>query len=1819
MTSFADPITQAKRQLPGYTFVEFLYQGNRTTVYRAIATATQQPVVIKVLSQDYPSFSELVQFRNQYTIAKRLTIAGIVHPLSLEPCGNGYGLVMEDFGGISLAHYARQHPLSLTEILNIAIQLAAILHDLHQHRVIHKDIKPANILIHPESKQIKLIDFSLASLLPKETQVIQSPKSLEGTLAYLAPEQTGRMNRAIDYRTDFYALGVTLYQLLTGQIPFTSDDPMELIHCHIAKMPVPPCELVRAEGAEESVKVDVNRFIPKALSAIVLKLMAKNAEDRYQSALGLKYDLEHCLTQWQEKGEIAEFVLGQRDLSDRFLISENLYGRENEVRTLLESFDRVTQRGAELMLVAGFSGIGKTALVNEVHKPIVRQRGYFIKGKFEQFNRNIPFSAFVQAFRSLMGQLLGESDAALANWKAKILTAVGKSGGQVLIEVIPELEHIIGKQLTAPELSGSAAQKRFNLLFGKFVQVFATQDHPLVIFLDDLQWADLASLSLLKSLLMESQIDSENKHLLILGAYRDNEVFSAHPLMLTLDEVAAQETKINTLNLAPLSESDINQLVADTLLCSTDIAKPISQLIYQKTRGNPFFSTQFLQGLHQSGYIVFDTESGFWQCDLARVKQAALTDDVVQFIVGRLQTLAPKAQDVLKMAACIGNQFDLATLAVVCEQSQEDVAADLWQALQEGLVIPESASYKFFQGENLDIRTAKDITISYRFLHDRVQQASYALIPDAQMQITHLRIGRLLLNKVNVEEQSDQLFKIVNQLNIGFRLIEDRSERIELAKLNLIAAQKAKKSTAYSAAVEYLESGIKLLESKDWIHEYELQFKLHKEYSESEYLKGDIVRSEKLAHQTLEKAKFTLDKVAIYNILIVQYTVTSRYQDAISKGKVALELLGIKWNEDHLKQNLEDELKVVKESLGSRDIASLIHLPEIESPEKKSAISVLHHLLPVAFSFNLELWRVLVVKMVSLALKYGHTAECCFGYSFYGVFVSSTFDDYEAGYQFGMLSLKLSQKFNDLAQQSKACNILAAFLLHWKKHVRNCESINNHGYVAGLESGQLQFVGYIIYNKILSIFHSGKNLSDLSQEFAVYLPILENIKHYYSYDITVGIQLAISRLMEPTHQKLKDQVWDAEEERHLATCQSRKSLPAICIYQILKAQNLYIFERPQAALKCLASAHENLDFIGGHFAISTYNYYYSLSLLSCFRNASSEEKKDILDKVQENQKLFRIWAFNSHENFQHKSDLIEAEIARNTQNKLVAIERYDAAIAGAKEHEFLQDEALANELAAKFYFDWRKEKIAAGYMQEAYYGYSRWGAKAKVADLEARYPELLQPILQQTTTSVDVLHTLTTIVAPTALEHSSTRYSSDSTNLNQTFDFVSILQASQALSSTIQLDELLRQLTQIILQNSGGDRCALILPDETGEWQIRAIATPEETQLYIEPLTNNPNLPVKLIQYVKNTQRVILIEDLETDLPVIDDYLKQHQPRSVLCLPLLNQGHLIAILYLRNQLTSGIFTSDRILILNFLCTQAAISLKNAHLYQQVQQALTELQQAQLQLVQSEKMSALGGLVAGVAHEINNPVGCVIGNVHATMDYINDLLGLIDLYTKQFPDPGPEIAEELEAIDLDYVRADLPQLIHAMKDSGERIKSISKSLGIFSRADTKTKQAFNLHEGIESTVLILRHRLKANEFRPAIEVITDYGNIPDINCFPGQLNQVFMNLLANAIDALDEASQIRSLNDIKAHPQRITIRTEVDSQQVKITIADNGPGIPETLTSQVFDYLFTTKSVGKGTGLGLAIARQIVVDNHDGDLDVQSQVGQGTEFCIRLPL
>ncbi|MBD2578034.1 ATP-binding sensor histidine kinase [Oscillatoria sp. FACHB-1406] len=1796
--------------LPGYHFIETLYEGRKTVVSRGVRLADNCPVAIKVLQQDYPTFHELLQFRNQYAIARNLDIPGIVRPYSLEPYRNSYALVMEDFDGVSLRDYAREHSLSVPRVLEIAVQVADILHTLHANFVIHKDIKPANILIHPQTQQVKLIDFSIASLLPKETQEIKNPNRLEGTLAYIAPEQTGRMNRAIDYRSDFYSLGVTLFELLAGELPFQSNDLMELVHCHIAKKSPFLTEI----------------GVPEVIASIVAKLMAKNAEDRYQTAFGLKYDLEQCLAQLQETGKLENFELGTRDLCDRFIIPEKLYGREAETQALLDAFENVSQGTAELMLVAGYSGIGKTAVINEVHKPIVRERGYFIKGKFDQFNRNIPFSAFVQALRDLMGQLLSETNAQLETWKTKILEAVGENG-QVIIEVIPELEQIIGKQPPIPTISGSAAQNRFNLLFEKFIQVFTTREHPLVLFLDDLQWADLASLNLLKLLMAENR----RGYLLIFGAYRDNEVFPAHPLIVTLQEIEKSQARIGKIFLAPLLETTINQLVADTLSCREKIAEPLTQLIYQKTKGNPFFTTQFLKGLYEEGWIQFNADLCYWQCNLTAVRQLSLTDDVVEFMALQLQKLPAETQTLLKLAACIGNPFDLKTLAIVSEQEEVETASDLWKALQEGFILPINETYKFFHGSNsiacdLASTTVRDrdgaIDISYKFLHDRVQQAAYSLIPEVQKTSTHWKIGQLLYSGLSEQQQEEKIFALVNQLNLGKAAIANFSERKQLAQLNLQAAAKAKLCAAYQAARTYCEIGIALLPSEAWQTDYELLYALHHLGSEAAYLCSEFDRVETLYSDALAQARTPLDKATIYRVQMTQYQLQGRNAEAIAIQDRSLQLLG--WSmptaPEDIQRTLDEEISTVDRFLERHAIESILDFAKMEDDTIAEILRILQILFYAAWLDGQPTLALLALaKMTTLSLQYGNSDMSPFGYVGYGLIANALLKNAAQAYQFGSMAVQLCEQFDNADVRGMTNFLFAADVQSWSRPIREADTSYENALKYGMDAGNWLTVSFAMMQSGSDRLTYGKNLDDLHAIALAHAAFLRQIGSLENLDaLIVGVLQPLRHLLGLTPSTAS---FDDDNFKEAEYLQKYSNTPYhLSWFYSVKIRHAYLFSQPELYPALIPKLQIIEETIASHAKVPSSVFYVILMHLTLIKAAEDEkQRQEHWQAIELLEERLNRWEKDCPENIRHKCLLIQAEKARLNGQIATAIDFYDRAIVQAKVQKYDYEEALTCELAAKFYLNWGKEKVAANYMQDAYYTYARWGAKAKTDDLEQGYANLLAPILRPAT-SLNSLETLASLTSTELSLHSLTATrSSSSSNFNATLDLTTVLKASQSVSGTLDLEQLIAQLSRIIIQHSGANRCALILPDAKEIWQVEARATTEEMFLKTEPLEGNPHLPTHLIYYVKNTREAVSLEDVKQKFLSSDPYLFAHKPKSVLVLPILNQGNLMGVLYLENQQAADAFTWDRQLVLNFLCTQAAISLTNARLYRQAQDYAQQLEQSQLQIVQSEKMASLGNLVAGIAHEINNPIGFLNGSVGNMKEHLQDLFGYLELYEATFPDVPDSLLDYAEDINFEFLERDCPKVLTSMQGAIARIKAISTSLRTFSRADSEHKVSANVHEGLDSTLLILKYRLKANDRRPAIEVVTDYGNLPEIECYPGQLNQVFMNLLANAIDALEEASLERTFSEIETTPNRIIIKTRLGKERAYITIADNGIGIPEALKTRIFDHLFTTKAVGKGTGLGLAIARQIIIEKHEGSLEVNSELGRGTEFRISLPL
>ncbi|MEG4108156.1 AAA family ATPase [Microcoleus sp. S13_C5] len=1497
--------------LSGYEIIENIYEGVRTVVYRGIRNRDRQLVIVKIIKNEYPTLEQITNLRQEFIITQNLECEGIVKTYNLENYQNSLALILEDLGGLSLYHFMAANNLSITEWLRVAIALSETLIYLHQVPIIHKDIKPSNIIINPATGKVKLTDFSISSRLELKNQSISNPNLLEGTLAYMSPEQTGRMNRAIDYRTDFYSLGVTFYEILTNQLPFTTTDPMELVYCHIAKQPVPPKEVAE---------------IPQAVSDIVMKLLAKNAEDRYQSAAGLKFDLETCLQQLQTTGKIENFPIGQRDRGNQLLIPQKLYGRESEVQILLDAFGRVSLGATEMMLVSGYSGIGKTSIVNEVHKPIVAARGYFIPGKFDQFKRNIPYAALIQAFQELVRQLLTESSQQIAIWKENLLKALDNNS-QVIIDVIPEVELIIGKQPEVLQLGSSESQNRFNRVFQQFIRVFCQPEHPLVIFLDDLQWADSASLKLIQLLVT----DPDSKYLLTIGAYRDNEVSPVHSLIQTIEKIQETETVVNNITIQALALDSVNQLIADTLDASvnSEQIKVFSELLFNKTQGNPFFLTQLLKTLYSENLLVYQIDTDRWEWDIQQIQAIGIADfNIIELVARNIRKLPETTQKALKLAACIGNQFNLEVLSIVNEESNIATAAHLWEAMQAGLILPLSENYKiplvFAQEELASVR---DVKVEYKFLHDRVQQAAYSLIPESEKKATHLKIGQLLLNNTTEQERKDNIFALVNQLNFGIDLLTHQSEKDELAELNLIAGQKAKAATAYEAAVNYLNVGLELLAVDSWNCNYGLTISLYLEAVEAAYLSATIERAKALANQGIEQSKNLLDQAKFNNLIIKMYIAQNEMQLAVDTGMQVIEMLGIKLLPELPKDIVIDDL---------------INIPQMTDPLKIAAMDILTNIQPAAFILNNGLGLPIVFTTVNLSIQYGNAPQSIYAYGMTGWLLCGPLADLDAGYKFGNLSLNLLDKLDVKTEKSRTYALYFAAIGFWKEYVRETIEPLRQSIQSGLETGDLEFACHAAIFYCEHQFFSGEHLEYVAERHTQYIEMMRKCQREYQLNYTKICAQVVLNLLGKSDDKclLKGEKFD--ESGMLPRFLETNNINSIFYVYFAKTMLYYLFKDYERSVENAKIASKYVDPVRALMVFSEYNFYDSLARLAQYFHVAASEQEQSMTRVVENQNKMKYWAQNCPANFQHKYDLIEGEKARVLGQSFSAMEYYDLAIDGAKENGYVQHEALANELAAEFYLTLGRQKVARTYMIDAYYAYIRWGAKAKVKDLEERHAKLLAPVVGRK-------NSLTSGRDETIVQTRTTVTSTSSGSANE-LDLSTIIKASQALSGKVNLDELLSNLMQVLLENAGAEKFYFLIPDPAGKWKIEAQCTGERCQLISKSATESQEIPISLVNYVERTQETLAIDDATSETRFASDpYIIQQRPKSILCSPLINQGKLVGILYLENNLTAGAFTRDRLEVLNIISAQAAISIENARLYQtleeKVQQRTAQLAQA----------------------------------------------------------------------------------------------------------------------------------------------------------------------------------------------------------------------------------------------------------------------------------
>ena len=1483
--------------LKGFEITEKVYESRTILVLRGQRLEDGRTVIIKTHSTDYPTDKDTQKILKEYEILSQVNDAEfIIKAYDIVEADNRVALILEDINGVSLRDYLQNRKLELKEFLNLARQMARMLEELHSNNIIHKDINPNNIILNAEAGRYKIIDFDISSRLSIEKVEVESPNVRLGTLPYISPEQTGRMNRSIDYRTDFYSLGVTFYEMITGQLPFNSKDPMAMVHCHIAKQPAPPTE--------------VESDIPAPVGQIILKMLAKTAEDRYQSAYGLRADLETALTNFENTGTVPAFRVGGKDVSERFKIPQKLYGRQKEIQSLLNAFERITQASSEFVLASGYSGIGKSALIHEIHRPIVSERGYFISGKFDQLRRDVPYASLIQAFQELIRQLLTESEEQIALWKANLLKALGPNG-QIIIDVIPEVELIIGPQPPVTELGAQEAENRFNIVFQNFVGVFTQKEHPLVLFLDDLQWADAASLKMIQLLL----IDHEINYLLLVGAYRDNEVDEAHPFMLMLAEVEKAQVKVNDIKLKPLNAENINQLIADTLHKDIHECRDLADIIYRKTNGNPFFVNEFLKTLYSKKLLYFDFKEGNWQWNADIISSSLeVTDNVVELMTSKIKELAPKAQHIIKLASCLGSTFKLEALALIAQKSPEETEKDLWETLNEDLI------YKY--GE------------SYKFIHDRIRQAAYTLIEEDEKQRIHLEYGRQMLSTATDKEIEEHLFDLINHLNIGRKLVTQRAEKDTLIQYNLKAGQKAKASTAYEPAYNFLTIGTEFIDKNTWDKHYNMALRTFTELVEVSYLSARFDEMQRNASIVENNAKDLLDKLRVFEIKIAAYLAQNKMLEGVNNMREALKLVGVKLPQKPGKLNVLAAIIKTKLLMRGKKIDDLKSLNRMEDPYKQAAMRIIASGSSAAYYAMPSIFPLLIIKMVELSIKYGNYRLSSPGYCTYGLIIIRGLGDINNGYQWGKFSLDLQGIVEGGPQHKAQLNaVYNAFIQHQKEHLKNTLPGFLSGYQSGIENGQVEFACACVLMYDLYALLLGKELGGLNKEMRKYTEVTRKFnqeRHFRNNEMRRQVVLNLLGEVEDltvlTGEAANEEEWARQyEEANDSTGQ--------CMMYIFKMMLCYLFNDVEGVLVNEAKAQKHLDGIAGLYLQSSYYLFSSLALLQDAANNPDKLSKH-LSKVKANQKKVAKMMKFAPMNHAQKYWLVEAERARIEGNDQAAMKYYDDAIKHAKENEFVNDEALANELAAKFYLARNMNKFASLYFIDATYANQKWGAKAKVEQLRADYGDYIGNVQE----AAQSHYTTSTREIYTTLITGGTETSS--------LDINTVIKSSQALSGEIILSQLLEKLMNIALENAGAQRGYLILKRDA-DLYIEAEADLNEDRIIVQQGVKVSNsvrdkLPISLINYVSRTNESQVLQDAANQGNYTKDfYIQQNTPKSIICTPVIRQGKNVGVLYLENNLTTYAFTKERIEVLNLLSSQAAISLENAMLYESLEEKVRE--------------------------------------------------------------------------------------------------------------------------------------------------------------------------------------------------------------------------------------------------------------------------------------
>ena len=1458
------------RSAEAYEIRATLYESARTTVYRATRKHDGHPVIIKHLRPDVAGPQNLRRLQNEFELLQLLRDVPVAQVLACEDYAGSQALILEDEGGDSLAQVLKGRRLAPEAFIPLAIRLAEIVRELHRRNIVHRDLQPGNVLVVPPTQDftgdgwdLRLIDFDVATRRPREEVQPHPPNQIDGSLPYLPPEQSGRMNRVVDFRADYYSLGVTFYQMLTGRLPFEAADTIGWLHCHVAMTPPKP--------------EDIDPTIPEALSRIVMRLLAKNPEDRYQSGTGLIMDLEQCRRLDAGRGVSAGFIAGLSDMPEEVRMPQRLYGRDASIQRLGEAFERARSGTVELALVLGVAGVGKTALVHHVINLGADMPGYVLEGKFDQYQREVPYGAWIQAFNRLLQFWLSETPERLALWRERLMEGLGDSVG-VLTAILPGAEWLLGKQPAPAGSAGETARHQFDYVLGRFIKVVAGARHPLIIFLDDLQWADDASLRLLRSVLEDPDLE----YFAVVGAYRSDEVPGEHPLRTVtqaLDEVGVRLVQLEIGGLAP---EDVDTLLADALRSTPERVGGLAASMYGSSGGNPFALARLLETLRDEGVIRFDTGERCWNWDPALLRQSLDTRGrALQGDGDMLEGMAEPVREVLQVAACLGNRFDAATLASVLEQPERDIAATLNSAVEEALLLPVDGAF--------------------RFVHDRVRKSAYDSLGPAGQRRWHLRIGRIL----QAHGGQERLFDVVYQLNQAVDALEGDAPRRELALLNLEAARKARQGVAYAEARQFVRTTVGLLPARCWEEDGALAYDAHHELAELHYLNHDFEAAESVIRRLLKQPLSILERAQTLNLLITLNTMRAQYAEALESAREALALLDVRLPESEVPVACEALIERLLNNVAHKTADQLSSMPDMPPGERRMAVRILATLAPITYFVDQTLYPFVVGTVTDLSMQHGPTPDTAFGYASFGLILASR-RQFASAYLFGEAAAELADRYPDPGQQCKALQIVANHVKLWGAPLHEADGLNERVYRLGLESGELQFAGYSRNNHVLNSFFMGMSLSRLDELIGEYLGFCRRTGNVIAEDTINSVRLPMLNLMGRTgaiDEFHEDSIGDSD--LFIARCSEHNSNYAICSFWTHKAFVLYLYEDYEPARRCLEEAERYLLYMPASIAVVHWHLCRALVEAALATSGSGT----LAEALSSDREELALLATQAPENFLHTRQLVDAEIARLRGDMWEAMTLYDRAIDTAEANGFFHHAALAHELAGRFWLSVQKRDQARCHFNAAHEGYRRWGAQRKANELRRRHLDLW---------------------LESGTERDRLLQESDAERL----DWMALMKASHAMAEEIRMDRLMMTIMEVMVENAGAERGMLLLYHE-GTWWVEAEGGSGQSGMLLnaEPLDGCSRIPHGIVYYVVRTgEDVVLGNAAQEGAFTKETFVSAQGLRSVLCTPLIHKGEVVGALYLENRLTAHAFSAERLMVLKVLAGQAAIALQNARLY-----------------------------------------------------------------------------------------------------------------------------------------------------------------------------------------------------------------------------------------------------------------------------------------------